>query len=778
MHDLAYHSLGVRLLVCHLQGFQATPALRLRNFPAFGPRNLPPVFCAHEVVVAESLRVYAATSGKIEEGLRADIDHKTQTSAPVLASPASFLPETAPFRAAPLHRAKCRCMLQPSSAAKALAPPVCRAIQRSWHEHCHREVGSARVISQRRMNVHKSSRSSPDGITSSDAWLAGTYARGSLAWAAAPAEVRLVIACTQAPDQEDRLAAVQEAVEVKVDWHEVQGQAAWHGVLPLVESTLTRCAPDVVPAAVLEGLRRYRRATGIRNLFLFSRLVDLLERFQSAGIPAIPLKGSILAHTVYEDPSLREFADLDILVPRMHVTRASGLLHSLGFQGAPWAEEGRPPRADQWFQYAGGYTRSADGVTVDLHWHLVLPMFGAGIRMARLWEETRICEIGGTPFHAFTPEATLLVLCIHGAKHGPTAWPRLKWVVDVDRVVRTSRNLDWEALGRLAADLGCRRILLVGVALAAEFLKTPVPTTLLAWAQRDATTRKLIQRSRASLLEGPRANTDSARNIAYRLALRERWRDKLSTFLRGLLIPQTDDWHSVRLPARLSFVYIPIRLARLAGRLPAVVVSSLAAGFPARPEQRNRDAKPEAVGAAEVPQPDTSGESQTGRSPRTALEAQPNRVVSDGQAKTAPLGLHHQIHLSGLILWDWVGIRWNLRRRPLPELIARLNRQGRARPHLAPERLGRIVHRVMNVGPFRPRCLTMSLVLFRELRRQGTAAEVVIGLPPEAREHTAHAWVEVDRRVVGPPPGRLDHAEMARYSGAASGVSSNSFGET
>lgn len=107
----------------------------------------------------------------------------------------------------------------------------------------------------------------------------------------------------------------------------------------------------------------------------------------------------------------------------------------------------------------------------------------------------------------------------------------------------------------------------------------------------------------------------------------------------------------------------------------------------------------------------------------------------------------------------------DLRRRPLPELIARLDRPGRVRLRLEPRRLGRIVYRVMNVGPFRPRCLTMSLVLFRELRRQGTAAEIVIGLPPEPRDHNAHAWVEVDGEVVGPPPGRLEHSEMARYGG-------------
>ncbi len=111
---------------------------------------------------------------------------------------------------------------------------------------------------------------------------------------------------------------------------------------------------------------------------------------------------------------------------------------------------------------------------------------------------------------------------------------------------------------------------------------------------------------------------------------------------------------------------------------------------------------------------------------------------------------------------------------PLPELVGWLeSRPHRIRlPALDPPRLGRIVARVLDRGPLRPRCLTLSLVFLRLLARQGTAAELVVGLPPEPTSHEAHAWVEVSRRVVGPPPGRLGHEAIARY-GAGSSPGSN-----
>ena len=75
-----------------------------------------------------------------------------------------------------------------------------------------------------------------------------------------------------------------------------------------------------------------------------------------------------------------------------------------------------------------------------------------------------------------------------------------------------------------------------------------------------------------------------------------------------------------------------------------------------------------------------------------------------------------------------------------------------------------MVGRAFLVGPYQPRCLLRALVLFRELRRQGDPAELVIGLPRELVDKDAHAWVEIDGVDVGPPPGRGPHEPLARYA--------------
>lgn len=138
------------------------------------------------------------------------------------------------------------------------------------------------------------------------------------------------------------------------------------------------------------------------------------------------------------------------------------------------------------------------------------------------------------------------------------------------------------------------------------------------------------------------------------------------------------------------------------------------------------------------------------------MSAELDRLTAISKLKLASrIWLLYAVVVFGL--WRW----------QLPELVKRLaRRRDRARnDSLEPRRLGRIVARVLRVGQFRARCLLSSLVLLRLLQERGLSAELVIGLPGKPKGHEAHAWVEVDGEVVGPPPGRLGHGELARYGG-------------
>ena len=127
------------------------------------------------------------------------------------------------------------------------------------------------------------------------------------------------------------------------------------------------------------------------------------------------------------------------------------------------------------------------------------------------------------------------------------------------------------------------------------------------------------------------------------------------------------------------------------------------------------------------------------------------------------LTLAEKIRLAARIWVRFVQVTVQTRRVPLPAYVQGLARNGGTprSPHPVAT-VSHAVDRSLRVGRHRPRCLINALVLFRLLREQGEAAILVIGLPEVATDERAHAWVELDGRDVGPPPGGRGYRELAR----------------
>lgn len=129
------------------------------------------------------------------------------------------------------------------------------------------------------------------------------------------------------------------------------------------------------------------------------------------------------------------------------------------------------------------------------------------------------------------------------------------------------------------------------------------------------------------------------------------------------------------------------------------------------------------------------------------------------------LSLPAKFHLVARVWRLFLLVRVGLITTPLPQLVARLGNAPKFASRLyPPQLLSLAVDRSLRFGRFQPTCLVRALVLFRLLREQGHAAQVVIGLHAQELDHRAHAWVELDGVDVGPAPGRGHHLPLARFA--------------
>jgi len=108
-----------------------------------------------------------------------------------------------------------------------------------------------------------------------------------------------------------------------VAWSVLVAQASCHGVAPIVHGHLRTLGTDRTPPEALDALAGAARACVALNLRLRDELSRLLAAFSRAGIPALPLKGPVLADRLYPAPLLRTAGDLDVLVPAADVLRAA-----------------------------------------------------------------------------------------------------------------------------------------------------------------------------------------------------------------------------------------------------------------------------------------------------------------------------------------------------------------------------------------------------------------------------------------------------------------------
>lgn len=251
--------------------------------------------------------------------------------------------------------------------------------------------------------------------------------------------------------QPQAAALLRQAVARFADWAALPALAEEHGLGPLLYSHLRPVdAPLPEPVELeLKGLcLRHQRAAQIYDQVLG----EILQALAAAGIEALVLKGSALAHLIYPQPGLRPRRDLDLLVKPEAAQRAYALLGSLGFALAP------TPYHDvsRYHQHLAPATRTVQQlpIVVDLHTDLFFRFKPYGLpagTYAQLSGTAQPFTVNGGPAYTLGPEAMLWHLYHHGfsmhlrgAAHG-----RLLGAADIVSLVEHWLDrIDWDRFRR------------------------------------------------------------------------------------------------------------------------------------------------------------------------------------------------------------------------------------------------------------------------------------------------------------------------------------------
>lgn len=372
-------------------------------------------------------------------------------------------------------------------------------------------------------------------------------------------EKQLLVACARTRMEPAIADRIRELAAKSLDWEYVFNEAAENSVGPLLERNLRAVAADAVPQPAMERLKVACRANTVRCLFLTAELHKLLELFREHGITAIPYKGPVLAEQAYGDVTLRDFEDLDFILPQRDLRKAHELMLGLGYRAKfPWLLSADAAKALVPGEY--NYRDDKRRAMVELHTELTLRHFPVTPDLAGFARRLVTVAVGGREVRTFAPEDLLLLLAIHGSKD---FWERMSWIVDISELVQRHASMDWDRAIGTARTFGAERMVNLALALASNMFGAPLPEAIHILVRGDTEANAVAREVESRLLsrEWPRFLTRGRFRFRRRMVRGTvaGWRYSL----RLAVIPAEDDWAMVKLPGPLAPLYIALRPLRL-----------------------------------------------------------------------------------------------------------------------------------------------------------------------------------------------------------------------
>ncbi len=284
-----------------------------------------------------------------------------------------------------------------------------------------------------------------------------------------PVLIGLLIGSGLDETRRDDLSILCSKVE---DWESFGRYCDSHGIGPLVSSAFPSISG--IPQKAIKIFEDITDRSLARCSVLIHRLRQILDEFKSQNIAALVLKGPVFAETIYPNPILRPFEDLDLLIMREDMGRAAGILQRIGFSEVGSEQEKR-------FIDSGFHRKflATDGTPVELHWELLPPDFRA-FPAGAVWEEARNYTLYGTQIRTLSKYDEFIYACVHMAKHLSSCTPTKGiWLSDLEYLLPTTVS---RTLSDRIRRLGCRRMVYLAVTQLIRFRGLPLKEIKL-WSQ-------------------------------------------------------------------------------------------------------------------------------------------------------------------------------------------------------------------------------------------------------------------------------------------------------
>ncbi|UFH59207.1 nucleotidyltransferase domain-containing protein [Sulfurovum mangrovi] len=317
---------------------------------------------------------------------------------------------------------------------------------------------------------------------------------------------------------------------------------------------------------ILSAFKQQYMGIAQKNMLMTAELLRIMKLLEANNIEALAFKGPALAQQAYGDITMRQFGDLDIFVHRKDIVHIAEILSDDRYE----ARVDKKYFSNNAFLDVNSdcqFFNDKQNILIEIHWTVFRKSFSKKMQKIDLWDRPSKVSINHHEIKAFEVEALLLYLCMHGSKH---TWERIEWIVDIDKLVRVSPDINWDKVYQMAEQANGTTMLELGLLLTSHLFSTPLSQK---YINSLSTNKKILSLEREVffLLNANKQTTDSElqknlRHFRFHLELQDGILSK-SLFITKALFPlKSSDVELINLPKSLYFIYYLFRPFRLAAK--------------------------------------------------------------------------------------------------------------------------------------------------------------------------------------------------------------------
>lgn len=258
---------------------------------------------------------------------------------------------------------------------------------------------------------------------------------------------------------------------------------------------LSRLKIESIPAGYIAKFKNIYLCNLKQNIRLEAELFKILDCLKADGIPAIPLKGTVLARHLYSDAGSRQAScDLDVLLkgqmfrPAIERLSRAGYIFSFNEEKKDFLQ---PNSLSGRINQAVLIKSSGDGFNIILDLHSRVRGFFSEEAIEDFWNQARYIDCDGRAILIPCHEDYLIYLCVISISSLESV--QLKYIYDIHRLVTSfKRELDWEEVYCRADKLGLERCVYLPLVLSRDLFFTDIPGFFLDKVNLSATARMLL----------------------------------------------------------------------------------------------------------------------------------------------------------------------------------------------------------------------------------------------------------------------------------------------